>query len=470
MLHFCYLPSLVLVDELAHTNVPGSRHTKRYHDVEELLDAGIDVYTTLNVQHIESLNDVVAQITGIVVRETVPDRIIDEASEIEVVDLTPSELLQRLREGKVYVPDMAARAIEQFFNEGNLYALRELTLRRAAERIDEQMLAYMQTRAIPGPWAAGEHILVAVGSGPLSERLVRTTRRQADRMGALWTAIYVETPAHYRLSHEAKEQLTRTLQLPEKLGATTITLFGLNIATTVIDYARQHNITRIIIGKTLRPRWQEYVFGSVVDQLIHDSGNIDIYVISSSEHIPQKIGDLDFLLPVTLPRDYLACIGLVGAITVVGWLVKSFISPTNLAMLYLLAVVVIAFRRGFKPAIFTAIIGVLAFDFFFIPPYLTFRVSDTEYLITFAGMIIVGALISLLVTRAREHAFAAQARENETGTLYALSQDLAVAADAESIISAVTRHIREIFHWESVILLPDEEHLIVHPADSRAGY
>ena len=361
---------------------------------------------------------------------------------------------------------MAARAIEQFFNEGNLYALRELTLRRAAERIDEQMLAYMQTRAIPGPWAAGEHILVAVGSGPLSESLVRTTRRQADRMGAQWTAIYVETPAHYRLSNEAKEQLTRTLQLAEKLEVTTITLFGLNIATTVIDYARQHNITRIIIGKTLRPRWREYVFGSVVDQLIHDSGNIDIYVISSSEHIPQKIGDLDFLLPVTRPRDYLACIGLVGAITVVGWLVKSFISPTNLAMLYLLAVVVIAFRRGLKPAIFTAIIGVLAFDFFFIPPYLTFRVSDTEYLITFAGMIIVGALISLLVTRAREHAYAAQARENETGTLYALSQDLAVAADAESIISAVTRHIQEIFHWESVVLLPDEEHLIVHPLDS----
>ena len=227
-----------------------------------------------------------------------------------MVDLAPPELLQRLRDGKVYVPDMAARAIEQFFNEGNLYALRELTLRRAAERIDEQMLAYMQTRAIPGPWAAGEHILVSVGSGPLSERLVRTARRQADRMGAQWTAIYVETPAHHRLSKEAKEQLTRTLQLAEKLGATTVTLFGLNIASTVIDYARQHNITRIIIGKTLRPRWQEYVFGSVVDQLIHYSGNIDVYVISSNEHTPQKIGDLDFLLPVTLPRDYLAALPL----------------------------------------------------------------------------------------------------------------------------------------------------------------
>jgi len=462
----CLRPSLVLVDELAHTNVPGSRHSKRYQDVEELLDAGIDVYTTLNVQHIESLNDVVAQITGVLVRETVPDRVIDEAAEIEVVDLAPPELLQRLRDGKVYVPDMAARAIEQFFNEGNLYALRELTLRRAAERVDEQMLAYMQTRAIPGPWAAGEHILVSVGPSPLSERLVRTARRQADRMGAQWTAIYVETPAHHRLSKEAKEQLARTLQLAEKLGATTVTLFGLNIASAVIDYARRHNITRIIIGKTLRPRWQEYVFGSVVDQLIHYSGNIDVYVISSNDHIQQKIGDLDFLLPVTPPKDYLACIALIAAITIIGWLIKSFISPTNLAMLFLLAVVVIAFRRGLRPAIFTAIIGVIAFDFFFIPPYLTFRVTDTEYLITFAGMIIVGALISLLVTRAREHAYAAQEREKETGTLYALSQDLAVAVDEGSIIAAVTRHILEIFKWESVVLLPDENNLIVHPSGS----
>lgn len=459
-------PSLVLVDELAHTNIPGSRHLKRYQDVEELLDAGIDVYTTLNVQHVESLNDVVAQITGVVVKETVPDRVIDEASEIEVVDLAPPELLQRLREGKVYVPDMAARAVEQFFNEGNLIALRELTLRRAAERIDEQMLAYMQTRAIPGPWAAGEHILVSIGPGPLSERLVRTARRQADRMGAQWTGVYVETPAHHSLSKEGKEQLARTLELAEKLGAKTVTLFGLNIASTVIDYAHRHNITRIIVGKTLRPRWQEYIFGSVVDQLIHDSGTIDIYVISSVEHIPQKIEGLEHLLPATPPHDYIASLVLVVIITVLGWLIKSFISPANLVMLYLLAVVVVAFRRGLRPAIFTAVIGVLAFNFFFIPPYMTFRVTDVEYLITFAGMIIVGALISLLVARSRDHAVAAQEREKETGTLYALSQDLAAAADENSVIDAIRKHIREVFQWESVVLLPDGDRLGVQPLDT----
>jgi two-component system sensor histidine kinase KdpD len=454
-------PRLVLVDELAHTNAPGSRHPKRYVDIEELLDAGIDVYTTLNIQHVESLNDVVAQITGVTVKETIPDRVIDEATEIELVDLAPPELLQRLREGKVYVPDMAARAIEQFFNEGNLFALRELALRRAAERVDNQMLAWMQTRAIPGPWAAGESLLICVGPGPLSERLVRTARRQADRMNAPWSAIYVETPSHHRLSKEAKEQVSRTLQLAEKLGATTASVFGINVANTVIDYARTHNITRIIIGKTLRPRWQEFVFGSVVDQLIHNSGTIDVYVISSEEKTLQKPIPMEPLLPASLPRDYVASLILVAFITAIGWLVKSFISPANLAMLYLLAVVIIAFRRGLKPAIFTAVIGVLAFDFFFIPPHLTFRVSDTEYLITFAGMIIVGGLISLLVARAREQSDAAQIREKETGTLYALSQDLAVAVDVNSIVNAVSKHIRGIFQWESVFLLPEGNELVI---------
>jgi two-component system sensor histidine kinase KdpD len=457
-------PQLILVDELAHTNAPGSRHTKRYQDVEEILDAGIDVYTTLNIQHVDSLNDVVAQITGVIVRETIPDRVIDEATEIELVDLAPPELLQRLREGKVYVPDMAARAIEQFFNEGNLYALREIALRRAADRVDDQVLAWMQTRAIPGPWAAGESLLVCVGAGPLSERLVRTARRQADRLNSPWSAIYVETPSHHRLSKEAKEQVSRTLQLAEKLGATTATVFGLSIASTVIEYARKHNVTRIIIGKTLRPRWQEFVFGSVVDQLIHSSGTIDVYVISSEEKTLQKPVPMEPLLPASLPKDYIASLVLVVFITITGWLIKSFISPTNLVMLYLLAVVIIAFRRGLKPAIFTAVIGVIAFDFFFIPPHLTFRVSDTEYLITFAGMIIVGALISLLVARAREHANAAQIREKETGTLYALSQDLVVAVDVNSIVAAVAKHISGIFQWESVFFLPEGNELIMREA------
>jgi two-component system sensor histidine kinase KdpD len=454
-------PPLVLVDELAHTNAPGSRHPKRYQDVEELLDAGIDVYTTLNIQHLESLNDVVAQITGVIVKETIPDRVIDEANEIKLVDLPPQELLQRLKEGKVYVPELAAQAVEKFFNEGNLYALRELTLRRAAERIDEQMLAYMQIRAISGPWATKENILVCIGPSPLSERLVRVARRQADRMNARWTAIYVETPSHRRLNKEAKEQAWRSLQLAEKLGATTATVFGLSVADAAIEYAHKHNITRIIIGKTLRPRWQEFLFGSVVDQLIHNSGTIDVYVISSNDQPQKKLAELDSILPVPPPHGFINSLALIIMITIIGWLVKSIISPANLMMLYVLAVVAAAYRWGLRPAIFTAVIGVLAFDFVFIPPYYTFRVSDIEYFITFAGMIGVGALISLLVTRVRDHALAAQSREDETSTLYALSQELATAVDIDSITSVVGKHTNDIFRWESTFLLPEGERLVI---------
>jgi two-component system sensor histidine kinase KdpD len=279
-----------------------------------------------------------------------------------------------------------------------------------------------------------------------------------------WSAIYVETPSHHRLSKEAKEQVSRTLQLAEKLGATTGTVFGINVASSVIEYARKHNITRIIIGKTLRPRWQEFVFGSVVDQLIHNSGTIDVYVISSEEKTLQKPVPMEPLLPTTLPKDYLASLVLVAMITAIGWLIRSFISPVNLAMLFMLGVVFIAWRRGLRPAIFTAVIGVVAFDFFFIPPYLSFRISDTEYLITFAGMIIVGALISLLVARAHEHADAAQIREKETGTLYALSQDLAVAMNVNSIVAAVAKHINGIFQWECVFLLPEGNELVMREA------
>ncbi len=456
-------PDLVLVDELAHTNAPGSRHLKRYQDVEELLDAGIDVYTTLNVQHLESLNDVIAQITNIVVRETIPDGVIDEAAEIELVDLAPPELLQRLREGKVYVPEMAARAIEQFFNEGNLYALREIALRRAAERVDDQMLSYMQTRSIPGPWHAGERILVCVGPSPLSERLVRTARRQADRINANWDAIYVETPSHHRLSKNAKEQVWRNLQLAEKLGATTATIFGISVADTAIGYAKKHNITRIIIGKTLRPRWQEFVFGSVVDTLIHNSGTIDVYVISGQDKGPEKPVEMEPLLPATPPKGYAGCIGLIILTTLVGWLLKPYISQTNLLMFYLLVVVLTAYLWGLRPAIVSAILGVLAFDFFFVSPYLSFRISDTEYIITFIGLIVVAGVISLLVARAREHAFAAQVREKETSTLFALSQDLTIAPDISTVINTVTKHIGEIFNWECIFLIFENGSLVQHP-------
>ena len=275
-------PQLVLVDELAHTNAPGSRHAKRFQDVEELLSAGINVYTTLNIQHIESLNDVVAQITGTKVRETVPDRVIDELTEIELIDLPPEELLRRLKNGKVYIPEQAERAIQKFFRQGNLTALRELSMRRAAERVDDQMRAYMETQAIPGPWPAGERLLVCISSGTLSERLVRTTRRLADELKAEWYAVYVETPDQARMSQEQQDRIAHICcRLAEELGAHSVNLPGRSVAETILEYARRHNVTKVIAGKPLRSRWLEVLRGSVVDQLIRQSGSIDVYVVSS---------------------------------------------------------------------------------------------------------------------------------------------------------------------------------------------
>src|SRR4029077_6193804 len=267
-------PKLVLVDELAHSNAPGSRHPKRYLDIEELLATGIDVYTTLNIQHVESLNDVVARITRIRVRETVPDSILDEANDIEIVDIAPDDLIQRLREGKVYVPQQAERAVRHYFQPGNLTALRELALRRTAQRVDDQLLLHMQAHAIAGPWAAGDRLLVCVSEQPATAGLLRHARRVADRLHAPWTAIYVETARTYRLNDLERDRIAGHLQLAERLGASTITIPGRNIAEEVIAYAEANNITQIVIGKSDRPRWFEMLHGSVVHELVRKAGSI----------------------------------------------------------------------------------------------------------------------------------------------------------------------------------------------------
>ncbi len=448
-------PQLVLVDELAHTNAPGSRHPKRYLDVEELLDAGIDVYTTVNIQHLESLNDAVAQITGVVVRETVPDRVLDEASEIELVDLPPPELLQRLEDGKVYVPEQAARAIGQFFRMGNLTALREIALRRAAERVDEQMRAYMQTRAIPGPWPAGERLLVCVDPSPLGERLVRAARRLADELNAEWFALYVETPGATRLPQDRRDQVARVLQLAEESGARAVTLPGNSIADVTISYARQHNITKIIAGKSPRPRWITNLRGSVVDQIIHRSGNIDVYVITGKAPSASPAVSSPWR-PHRPWQRYLWSLALVVAVSLLGELIHNFFSPPNLVMLFLAAVVIAALYLGRGPAIMAAVLGVLVFDFFFIPPYFTLRVSDTEYLLTFAVLFAVSLMISSLAAQSREQADAVQRREVQTVALYELSRDLAVAGDLETILTTVIRHIAATFSREAAILLPGD--------------
>ena len=449
-------PQLVLVDELAHTNAPGSRHPKRYQDVEELVANGIDVYTTLNVQHLESLNDVVAQITGVTVRETIPDGVIDEATELELIDLPPDELLQRLKEGKVYVSEQAARAIQKFFRAGNLTALRELTMRRAAERVDDQMRAYMQTRAIPGPWPAKDHLLVCVSPSPLAERLVRTTRRLADELDAEWSVAYVETHEHNRLSQAEKDRIARTLHLAEELGGKVITLPGHSMAEVVLNYARKHNVTKIIAGKPVRPRWYELLRGAVVDQIIRESGPIDVYIISGAPDAKRSVPiETEALQPHRPWLRYLQSLLLVGAGTVLSALVHPLFSPANLVMIYLLTVVIAAIYLGRGPSLLAAVLSVLAFDFFFVPPRLTLVVSNSEYLLTFLALLVVSLVISNLAVRVREQAESAQRREAQTAELYALSRDLAVAVDLDGIMQAVLTHISQTFGREVVVLLPE---------------
>src|SRR6201988_690257 len=332
-------PELVLVDELAHTNASGSRHPKRYLDVEEIIAAGIDVFATLNIQHVESLNDVVAKITRIRVRETVPDSILDQADDIEVVDLSPEDLIKRLREGKVYVPQQAERAIRHYFSAGNLTALRELALRRTAQRVDEQLLSHMRAHAIAGPWAAGERILVCVSEAPSTAGLIRYAKRLADRLQVPWTAIYVETARTQRLTDVERDRIADHLRLAERLGAATITIPGRNIAEEVVAYATANNITQIVIGKSNRSRWFEILHGSVVHELVRKTRQISVHVISADDSEPVPAKSIE-----TRPRPepiriepYLGSAAAVAVALALGLLLKQFIDVKSISLVFLTA-------------------------------------------------------------------------------------------------------------------------------------
>ena len=460
-------PQIALVDELAHSNAPGSRHEKRWQDVEEILAAGIDVYTTVNIQHFESLNDVVAQITGVIVRETVPDRLLDYAVEIRLVDIPPEDLLQRLHEGKIYIPAKAALATEKFFKPGNLMALRELSLRRAASRVDDQMRAYMESRSIVGPWAVAERLLVCVSGSPYSDRLIRTTRRLADEMKATWHTVYIETPGGNSHTRENRERVWRDLRQAESLGAQVATLSSTSVAEALIAYAVKNNVTKIVVGKPTKPRWREFLRQPLVDQIIRLSGSIDVHVVSIAEEqkgIPKGASRPSVPIPW---QGYLKSLVLVLATSLVCEPAHRYLAPTNLVMVYLLAVVLAATRLGRKPAILTAFLSVLAFDFFFVPPRFTFAVTDTEYFITFIALFTVGVVISTLVSQSRERAEAIREREVQTASLYYLSRDLAVASDLTGILGAMVRNIEESLGAQIAVLLPEGERLKVEMASSN---
>lgn len=453
-------PSLILVDELAHTNSPGSRHRKRWQDVEELLGAGIDVYTSLNVQHVESLVDVVAQITGITVRETVPDSILDRADEVELVDLPPDGLLQRLREGKVYRGPQADRALENFFRKGNLIALRELALRRTAQSVDAQMESYRKAAGIAAPWAVRERILVCLGSAKRGVRLVRAARRMAAAFKAEWIVAHVETPGQVRESSKERDSMVDVMGLAEDLGAETVILSGLRVGDELLAFVRDRHVTRIVLGKPTRPSWRAWWGGSLSATLIRTSGEVDLHVLAGSD----EEGDADRLArrelippPPVRWRGYAGVLPVVLLMSLVAGLLVDRIDLSNLAMLYLLGVVIVATAFGRGPAILSAILSVAIFDFCFVPPRLTFRVTDTEYLITFGVMLAVAVVIGTLTARLREQALAARGREHRTSALYQLSRELSARRTIPSLLDSALDRIRDVFSAEAVILRPSAE-------------
>jgi len=446
-------PGLLLVDELAHTNAPGSRHAKRWQDVEDLLDAGISVYTTLNVQHIESLNDVVARITGITVRETLPDAVFDQADELELADLAAEDLLARLRQGKVYVPEQAAAAVERFFRKGNLIALRELTLRRAAERVDAQMRGYMAEAGIHATWPAADRLLVCIGPNPDGARLVRAGKRMAAGLKCEWRVVYVERPGQ-AVSADERDALVANLQLAQSLGAQTAALAGQDAAEEILAYARDQNVTKIVVGKPTHPRWRDAIFGSLLDRLIRGSGDVDVYVITGDAEAPAR---RRAAAGQRSPLAEYAWAGLVLAVcTALSFGLIRIASVTDVAMVYLLGVGFVASRFGRGPSVAAAVGSIAFFDFFFVPPFYTFAVSDARYVLTFAVMLFIALVISALTFRLRAQAETARERERRTGALYAMTRDLAVTRGRSDVTAVASRHLAASFGAQVQILLPDE--------------
>ena len=392
-------PQLALVDELAHENAPGSRHPKRWQDVMELLAAGIDVWTTMNVQHVESLNDIVAQITRVRVRETVPDSVLDQA-EIELIDLTPEELRERLGQGKVYVPESAQRALEHYFSQGNLTALRELALRRTAERVDDQMVQYMRAHGLAGPWAAGERLLVCVHGGEGAAELVRYAKRLADRLKAPWTAIHIQTVRDRQAGDRAGDRVADTLRLAERLGGESLILPGDRVAEEVLAWARERNVTQIIIGAQKRAGWRDWLIGSVPREMIRGAGDITVHVLpETGETIPAKRvrSRKPERPPLVLPIAVAAA--LVAVATGPALLISETVDLPNISLLYLLPVLLMALWYGLWPAIATVALAALAYNFLFTNPLYTFRITDPENITNILFFSIAAILTSTLTAR-----------------------------------------------------------------------
>jgi two-component system sensor histidine kinase KdpD len=449
-------PKILLLDELAHTNAPGARHTKRWQDVLDVLDAGIDVHTTINIQHIESLNDVVAQITHVRVRETVPDSLLARADEIELVDLPPEELLTRLREGKVYLSEQASRAVDNFFRRGNLLALRELALRRAAERVDQDILAHREEHDISATWHTQERLLVCVGPSPASARLVRAAARMAAGLHAPWVAAYVEATTMKPMTDADRGRLEAHLRLVDSLGGEVVRLTGTTIGSALILHARKQNFSRVIIGKPTHSRLRDLIGGSLLDEVVRGSGDIDVHVISGDA----PSGASPLAEPVKPARDvnfegYGYSFVLVALATGVSAMGRALFSLPDIAMLYLLVIMIAAALFGRGPSVLAAVLSVASYDFFFVPPFFTFAVSDVRHTLTFLMMFGVGLVISGLTLRIRRQEQEARSREESTAALYAFSRQLGIAIGAEEVLEVIAEHAGKTFGRGSAVVLAD---------------
>lgn len=450
-------PKLVIVDELAHTNIPGSRHEKRYQDVEELLKAGINVFTTLNIQHVESQIDIVQQISYVTIHETVPDSILELADEIELIDLTPEKLLERLHEGKVYIPEKARQAMQQFFRKGNLLALRELSLRYTAKRVDEDVTSYKQRHDIKTPWPVGSRLLVGFSASPTSERLLRITHRMASDMGAEWYAVYVQSAKQQiEIGEKARNQLDKNIRLAEELGAKVASLSGNIIADTIINFAKENNVTLIVAGLSHRSRLEEIFKGSVLNDLTKKSGQTNVLIVGNDNQQKKsfekylKIKKEDY-------RPYLISFLSVMTIVAFGWHARNWFEPINVIMLLLLPVITSSILWETRVGLFTALVAIGAFDFFLIPPYLTFRIGDVRYMPSFIVFIIVSLILSFLAKGIRWQTESTRHRERFLASLYTFSREIMKLSTLNEILDKASTHISEAFQCDVVILLPDKD-------------
>ncbi|KQZ64826.1 histidine kinase [Sphingopyxis sp. Root1497] len=451
-------PGLVLVDELAHSNAPGSRHPKRYQDVEELLDAGIDVYSTINIQHVESLNDVVASFTRVRVRETVPDSILENA-EIEVVDIPPDELIERLRDGKVYIPQEASRALTHFFSKSNLTALRELALRRAAQAVDAQMLEHVRANALAGSFAVGERIVVAVSELPVAAELVRAGKRLADALRAPWTAVYIETRRSQAMSDDDRRQLADTLALASRLGASTATVPAASVVEGLRAFAGEARATQIVIGKSSRPWWFEMRHGSVVDQLVRTIDDVAIHVLPGepAARSGQQRGRITVPGRWGRPADYIWSLIMVAAMTALGRLLLAAIDLGNVALLYLVPVMFAAATFGVRAGLFAGLASSLAYNFFFLPPTGTLTVNNPENVVSILVLLGVAVVTSQFAARVRAQADLAQWSARQNAALASFSRQLTAAPDQDTLMHAICAEVGRLLDVRTALLLPSAD-------------